>query len=420
MGMDIQRTGEAEKKKRRRIIWGAVALAAILLVTLGLGQLKPAAPTVDKATVWVDTVQRGPMQREVRGPGTLVAEDIRYVPAIVDGRIERIPALPGVTVTKDTLLLEMSNPDLEQNAAEAESQLKAAQADYQDLKAKLDKDLLNEESMAATAESQSQQAKLQAEADVKLAKDGLIPEITMKKSTLQSASLIEQADTERKKVEQNKLSARAQLAAQEARVHQAQAVYELKRRQVEALHVKAGIDGVLQELPVQVGQKVAPGANLARVAQPDHLKAELKIPETQAKDVVIGQSAQIDTRNGVVAGHVSRVAPSVQDGTVTVDVRLDGGPLPKGARVDLSVDGTILIEKLDNVLYVGRPAYGQPNSKVQMFKLTDGDKEAVRVPVQLGRSSVNTIEIVGGLNVGDKVILSDTSAWDGHDRLRLN
>lgn len=420
MGMDIQRTGEVEKKKRRRIIWGAVALAAILLVTLGLGQLKPAAPTVDKATVWVDTVQRGPMQREVRGPGTLVAEDIRYVPAIVDGRIERIPALPGVTVTKDTLLLEMSNPDLEQNAAEAESQLKAAQADYQDLKAKLDKDLLNEESMAATAESQSQQAKLQAEADVKLAKDGLIPEITMKKSTLQSASLNEQAETERKKVLQNKLSAKAQLAAQEARVHQAQAVYELKRRQVEALHVRAGIDGVLQELPVQVGQKVAPGANLARVAQPDHLKAELKIPETQAKDVVIGQSAQIDTRNGIVAGHVSRVAPSVQDGTVTVDVRLDGGPLPKGARVDLSVDGTILIEKLDNVLYVGRPAYGQPNSKVQMFKLTDGDKEAVRVPVQLGRSSVNTIEIVGGLNVGDKVILSDTSAWDNHDRLRLN
>jgi HlyD family secretion protein len=418
--MDIQRTGEAEKKKRRRIIWGAIALVAILLVTLGLGQLKPAAPTVDKATVWVDTVQRGPMQREVRGPGTLVAEDIRFVPAIVDGRIERIPALPGVTVTKDTLLLEMSNPDLEQNAAEAESQLKAAQADYQDIKAKLDKDLLNEQSMAATAESQAQQAKLQAEADIKLAKDGLIPEITMKKSTLQSASLIEQAETEKKKVQQNMLSAKAQLAAQEARVRQAHAVYELRRRQVEALHVRAGIDGVLQELPVQVGQKVAPGANLARVAQPDHLKAELKIPETQAKDVVIGQSAQIDTRNGVVSGHVSRVAPSVQDGTVTVDVRLDRGPLPKGARVDLSVDGTILIEKLDNVLYVGRPAYGQPNSKVQMFKLTDGDKEAVRIPVQLGRSSVNTIEIVGGLNVGDKVILSDTSAWDGHDRLRLN
>ncbi|MEA2692211.1 MAG: HlyD family secretion protein [Acidobacteriota bacterium] len=420
MGMDIERTGEAKKKRTRRIIWGAVALVAILLVTLGLGQLKPAAPTVDKATVWVDTVQRGPMQREVRGPGTLVAEDIRYVPALVDGRIERIPALPGVTVTKDTLLLEMSNPDLEQNAAEAESQLKAAQADYQDLKAKLDKDLLNEQSQASTAESQAQQAKLQAEADVKLAKDGLIPEITMKKSTLQSSSLNQQADTEQKKVQQNKLSAQAQLAAQRARVNQAEAVYALKRRQVDNLHVRAGIDGVLQELPVQVGQKVAPGANLARVAQPDHLKAELKIPETQAKDIVIGQSAQIDTRNGIVSGHVSRVAPSVQDGTVVVDVRLDKGALPKGARVDLSVDGTILIERLDNVLYVGRPAYGQPNSKVQMFKLTDGDKEAVRIPVQLGRSSVNTIEIVGGLNVGDKVILSDTSAWDGHDRLRLN
>lgn len=420
MGMDIQRTGEAQKKRTRRIIWGAVALAAILLVTLGLSRLRPAAPTVDKATVWIDGVQRGPMQREVRGPGTLVAEDIRYVPAIVDGRIERIPALPGVTVTKDTLLIEMSNPDLEQNAAEAESQVKAAKADLQDLQAKLDKELLDQRSTAASVESQSQQAKLQAEADVKLAKDGLVPEITMKKSTLQAVTLAQQSAFEQQKVKQNALSAQAQLAAQRARVSQAEAVYGLKQRQVEALHVKAGIDGVLQELPVQVGQKVAPGANLARVAQPDHLKAELKIPETQAKDIIIGQSAQIDTRNGIVSGHVSRVAPSVQDGTVTVDVRLDPGTLPKGARVDLSVDGTILIERLDNVLYVGRPAYGQPNSKIQMFKLVDDGKEAVRVPVELGRSSVNTIEIVSGLNVGDKVILSDTSAWDGHDRLRLN
>jgi len=418
--MDIQRTGEAQKKRTRRIIWGAVALVAILLVPLGLSRLRPAAPTVDKATVWIDGVQRGPMQREVRGPGTLVAEDIRYIPALVDGRIERIPALPGVTVTKDTLLLEMSNPDLEQNAAEAESQLKAAQADYQDLQAKLDKELLDQQSTAASVESQSEQAQLQAEAEVKLAKDGLIPEIQMKKSTLQAATLGKQIAFEKQKVRQNALSAQAQLAAQRARVNQAQAVYQLKRRQVENLHVKAGIDGVLQELPVQVGQKVAPGANLARVAQPDHLKAELKIPETQAKDVVKGQSAQIDTRNGIVSGHVSRVAPSVQDGTVVVDVQLDRGTLPKGARVDLSIDGTILIERLDNVLYVGRPAYGQPNSKIQMFKLTENGKEAVRVPVQLGRSSVSTIEILSGLNVGDKVILSDTSAWDGHDVLQLN
>jgi len=323
-------------------------------------------------------------------------------------------------VTKDTLLLEMSNPDLEQNAAEAESQLKAAQADYQDLQAKLDKELLDQQSTAASVESQSEQAQLQAEAEVKLAKDGLIPEIQMKKSTLQAATLGKQSAFEKQKVRQNALSAQAQLAAQRARVNQAQAVYQLKRRQVENLHVKAGIDGVLQELPVQVGQKVAPGANLARVAQPDHLKAELKIPETQAKDVVKGQSAQIDTRNGIVSGHVSRVAPSVQDGTVVVDVQLDRGTLPKGARVDLSIDGTILIERLDNVLYVGRPAYGQPNSKIQMFKLTENGKEAVRVPVQLGRSSVSTIEILSGLNVGDKVILSDTSAWDGHDVLQLN
>ena len=420
MSMDIQRTGEAKKKKIRRAIWGSVGLVAILLVTVGLGQLKPAAPAVDRATVWIDTVQRGPMQREVRGPGTLAAVDIRFVPALVDGRIERIPALPGVTVTKDTLLLEMSNPDLEQNAAEAESQLKAAQADYDNLKAKLDSDLLNEQANASAVESQSQQAKLQAEADTELAKNGLIPQITLKKSTLQSINLAQQSDIERKKVEQNSISAQAQLAAQRARVDQQRAVYELKRRQVEALHVRSGIDGVLQELPVQVGQRVSPGANLARVAQPDKLKAELKIPETQAKDVVVGQSAQIDTRNGVVSGHVGRVAPSVQDGTVTVDVRLDGGALPKGARVDLSVDGTILLERLDNVVFVGRPAYGQPNSKVQMFKLVNGGKEAVRVPVQLGRSSVNTIGILSGLNPGDQVILSDTSAWDGHDRLRLN
>lgn len=420
MGMDIQRTGEAKKKKIRRAIWGSVGLIAILLVTVGLGQLKPAAPTVDKATVWVDTVQRGPMQREVRGPGTLVAEDIRYVPAIVEGRIERIPALPGVTVTRDTLLLEMSNPDLEQNAAEAESQLKAAQADYDNLKAKLDSDLLNEQANAAAVESQSQQAKLQAEADSELSKNGLIPQITMKKSSMQSVMLAQQSDIEHQKVVQNTLSAKAQLAAQRARVEQQRAVYELRRRQVDALHVKAGIDGVLQELPVQVGQRVAPGANLARVAQPDKLKAELKIPETQAKDVVVGQSAQVDTRNGIVSGHVSRVAPSVQDGTVTVDVKLDSGSLPKGARVDLSVDGTILLERLDNVVFVGRPAYGQPNSKVQMFKLSKDGKEATRVPVQLGRSSVNTIEILSGLNPTDKVILSDTSAWDGHDVLRLN
>jgi HlyD family secretion protein len=419
MGMDIQRTGEAKKRRIRRLIYGLVGLLVILVVTVGLSKLEPAAPTVDKATVWIDGVQRGTMAREVRGPGTLVAEDIRYVPALVDARIERIPALPGVTVTKDTLLLEMSNPDLEQNAAEAESQLKAAQADYDNLRARLDSDLLNQKAQAASVESQSQQAKLQAQADQELSKDGLIPLITMKKSSLQSEMLAKQSTIEQEKVERNTVSAQAQLTAQRARVEQARAVFELRRRQVEALHVKAGIDGVLQELPVQVGQRVAAGANLARVAEPNKLKAELRIPETQAKDVQKGQSAQIDTRNGVVSGHVMRVAPSVQDGTVVVDVRLDGA-LPAGARVDLSVDGTILIERLTDVLYVGRPAYGTANSKVQMFKLSADGKQAVRVPVQLGRSSTNTIEIVGGLNVGDKVILSDTSAWDGHDRLRLN
>lgn len=417
--MDIQRTGQAKKKRIRRTILGTAVVAVIVLVTLGLGRLEPAAPTVERETVWVDTVKRGEMLRQVRGPGTLVPEDVRWISTSVEGRIESIPALPGVTVTPDTILLEMTNQDLEQNAAEAEAQLKAAQADYLDLQAQLESSLLSQQASAEEVESRYQQAKLQAEADEKLAKDGLVPEITYKQSRLRAEQLASQTKIERQRVTKASSSNQAQLAAQRARVEQNATLHEMRRRQVGSLRVRAGLQGVLQELPVQVGQRVTPGTNLARVARPEKLKAELRIPETQAKDVLVGQRASIDTRNGIVEGRVMRVAPSVQDGTVIVDVALTG-PLPKGARPDLSVDGTIEIEKLDNVLYVGRPAYGQANSKVELFKLAEEGKEAVRVPVQLGRSSVNTIEIVSGLNAGDQVILSDTSAQDGHDKIRLN
>lgn len=417
--MDIPREGQAKKRRTRNIIIGIVVLAFAGLATLGLSQLKPAAPVVKKETVWIDTVQRGSMLRAVRGPGTLVPEDVRMIAASVEGRVDRRPALPGVEVQPDTVLLTLSNPDLEQNVAEAESQLRAAQADYEDLKARLASDLLNQEANAAAIASQSEQAKLQAQADEQLSKDGLIPPLTYKLSRMKSDQLQKQSTIERQKVVKGRSSVQAQLAAQRARVEQQRAAYELRRRQLESLSVRAGLAGVLQELPVEVGQRVTPGTALAKVARPDKLKAELRIPETQAKDVAVGQRAQIDTRNGVIPGRVVRVAPSAQEGTVIVDVALEGA-LPPGARPNLSVDGTIEIERLQNVLYVGRPAYGQPNSKVEVFKLTGDGTEAVRVPVQLGKSSVNTMEIISGLNPGDQVILSDTSAWDNQDRLRLN
>jgi HlyD family secretion protein len=418
--MDIVRTGQAQKRRKRNALIVAGAVVAVALITLGLSRLKPAAPTVERQTVWIDTVQRGSMLRQVRGSGTLVPIDsaVRFISAQVEGRIERIPSLPGVTVTADTELMDMSNPEVEQNAAEALAQLKAAQADANNLRAQLATQLLNQQSQVSSAKSNSAQADLQAEANKKLAADGLIPDLTLKLSLLKADELRKQVATEDNKFKQNEESARAQEAAQQSRVDQLAALYDLRKRQIDSLRVKAGLAGVLQEVPVQVGQRVTAGTTLARVARPDQLKAQLRIPETQAKDVRPGQRASVDTRNGIAAGVVARVAPSVQDGTVLVDVTLQG-PLPQGARTDLSVDGTIEIERLENVLYVGRPAYGQAQSKVEMFKLIEGGKEAKRVPVMLGRSSVNTIEIVNGLSPGDQVILSDTSAQDGFEVIRL-
>ncbi len=417
--MDIQRPDQTRKRRNQRILWGALGVLAIGLITFFISRLKPAAPSVERETVWVDTVQRGSMLRQVRGPGNLVPVDIRWLSASQDGRVERIPALPGVAVEPETILLELSNPELEQEFRDAESQLQTANADFEDLRARLASEVLNQRSQAAAVESQAQEAKLTAEANQQLAKDGLIPDLTLRLSRLRADQLGRQAGIESERVTKSNESASAQLAAQRARVEQAQTLVELRRHQVEGLRVRAGISGILQELPVQVGQRVTPGTNLARVARPGELKAELRIPETQAKDVALGQTASIDTRNGIVAGRVARIAPSVQEGTVTVDVALTAS-LPKGARPDLAVDGTIEIERLPDVMFVGRPAYGQPNSKIEMFKLVEGGKAAVKVPVQLGRSSVNTIELVSGLQVGDQVILSDTSAWDNVNRIKLD
>jgi HlyD family secretion protein len=416
--MDIPRTGQVEKRRLKRNVVIVAGIALISLITVGLARLEPAAPTVKAATLWIEDVKRGPMLRSVRGPGTLVPEDVRWISAPVEGRIERIPALPGVNVTADTVLLEMSDPQLEQAALDARSQLAAALADFEDLRAQLESQLLAQQAQVTAAQSNSEQAMLQAEADEKLAKDGLIPDLNLKLSRLRSTQLGKQAKIEQDRYSQNQRSVEAQLAAQRARVAQARANHELQQRQLESLKVRAGIPGVLQEMPVQVGQRVAPGTVLARVARPERLKAELRIPEVQAKDVQVGLPVVIDTRNGEIRGRVSRIDPTSTEGSVIVDVSLEG-ELPRGARPNLSVDGIIEIERLPDVLFVGRPSFGQQNSKVEMFKVTPDGEEAVRVPVELGVMSVNTVQIVNGLEVGDRVILSDTSAQDGYKKIRL-
>ena len=417
--MDIARPDLLEKKKKRRMAWAAAAAAAVVLLTLGISQLKPAAPTVERATVVIDTVKRGEMVREVRGLGTLVPEEIRWIPAVTEARVERLVLLPGTRVTPDSVILELSNPELEMLALEAESQTRAADARYTELKVRLESQNLDQRAAAARVEAEAKQARLRADADAELAKNGLIAGLTLKLSQSAADEL-----EHRERIEQQRLgiagqAIEAQLRVQQAEVEQRRAQARLRRSQVEALRVRAGLDGVLQVVPVEVGQRVTPGANLARVARPDRLKAVIRVPETQARDVVPGQKAVVDTRNGVVEARVVRVDPAVQNGTVTVDLALLGD-LPKGARPDLTVDGTIELERLENALHVGRPAMGQPRSTVGLFRLVKGTSEAVRVRVRLGQASVSTIEIVEGLEVGDEVILSDTSAWDSADRIRLN
>ena len=418
MTMDIQRPFNAHAKKIRHIIYACVAVISVAGVTFGVTRLRPAAPSVDKATIWTDEVKRGPMLRDVHGLGTLVPEDIRWIPAQTDSRVDRILIHPGAIVQPSSVILELTNPELQRDVLDAEYQLKAAQADYENLKVQVNSELLNQRATAAQVRSDYEQAKIQHEVDEKLFAEGLSAQVTAQLSKVKMEQLAIRLQLEEDRTKNATDSSKARLMAQQAHIDQQRALYDLKHSQLDALHVRAGIQGVLQVVPVEVGQHVTPGTNLARVADPKRLKAEIKIAETQAKDVAIGQAASIDTRNGIVKGAVARIDPSVQNGTVTVDVQIID-PLPLGARPDLSVDGTIELENLRDVLYVGRPVHGQSDSTVGLFKLVDDGSEAVRVNVKLGKSSVNSIEILQGLKVGDKVILSDMSAWDTVDRIRL-
>jgi RND family efflux transporter MFP subunit len=417
--MDIARPATvARQRKRRRIVYGAVGVVVVALVTMGLSRLKPAAPGVDRSTVWVDTVKRGPMLRQVRGLGTLTPVDIQWIPAATDGRVEKIPVLPGTAVQPNTVLLILTNPQLMQEALDANLKLKAAEADYKNLEAQLESQVLTQKSLVAQASAEYNEARMQAETDQQLNKLGVISDLNRKIAEGKAQQLQTRDQIEQERLTNSSKVLQAQLLAKQAEIEQDRALAQLKQTQVQNLVVRAGIKGVLQEQPLKVGQWVTPGTTLAKVVQPDHLKAELKIPETQAKDIQLNQPASVDTHNGVIAGHVMRIDPAVYNGTVTVDVALDD-PLPPGARPDLSVDGTIDLERLSNVLYVGRPAFGQENSTVGMFVLQADGKTAVRDQVKLGRSSVNTVEILGGLKEGDQVILSDMSRWDNYDRIRL-
>ena len=419
MAMDIKREGVAEAKRRKRIIYSVLGGAVLILSTVGLYRLEPAAPSVDRATVWVDSVKQGEMLRQVRGPGTLVPEEIRFISVATLGTVETIVELPGASVTTDTIIIELSNPELEQSTQDAELQLRAAEAETASLRVQLQSQLLNDRAAAARVESEYRQALLQAEADEELAEDGLVPDIKRKLSRLIADELGNRHDIETQRLVIAEQAVETQLASQQARLAQQRALYSLRLEQLDDLHVRSVISGVLQEVPVEVGQSITPGEPLAIVAKPDKLKAELRIAETQAKDIVEGQLASIDTRNGLIEGRVMRIDPAVREGTVQVDVTLTG-ELPRGARPDLSVDGTIEIERLENVLYVGRPAYGQANSRITLFRLEADSDIALRVPVELGKSSVNTIEIVRGLSIGDQVLLNDISQYEDYDRIRLD
>lgn len=417
--MDVPRQASVLRKRRlRRIAYALAGLVAIVAISLGVSRLKPAPPSVDRASVWFGTVKQGTMLRQVRGLGTLVPTDIRWIPATTEGRVEQILVLPGSEVKANTVLLKLSNPQLEQKLLDARYQLQASEAMYRQLVASLHSAVLNQKATAASVEADYREALAQSKSDADLVSKGLVARLDADVSQQKALGLAQRTQIEQERIVAASQSMTAQLAAQQANIDQLRAQYDLQQQQVAGLQVRAGIDGVLQDLPLQVGQWVTSGTTMAKVAQPQKLKAQVKVAETEARDVQLGQPATIDTHNGMIPGHVIRIDPAVQNGTVTVDVALDG-TLPSGARPDLSVDGTINIEKLNNVVYVDRPAFGQADSTITMFKVSGDGQQAVRVKVQLGKTSVNTVQILRGLDVGDRVILSDMSAQDGFDRIRL-
>ena len=416
--MDIARPSNVRQKRIRQALYIGGGLLVVALISVGLSRLKPAAPTVEAGTVWKDTVKRGPMVRQVRGLGTLVPEDIRWIPSTTAARVEKIVLRPGTKVAPDSVILELSNPQLEQELEDAQLRVQSAEASLANLRVQVQNELLNQRAAAATIEAEYNRAKMQAEMNDELAKDKLISDIQRRQTELDAQQLAVRNEIAKEQLASRAESARAQLAVQQATVDQAKAVLQLKLRQRGELKVRAGIAGILQQVEVQEGQQVNPGANLVRVADPSRLKAEIKIAETQAKDIQVGQRAEVDTRAGFVSGKVMRIDPSVQNGTRTVDVSLEG-ELPRGAVPDLSVDGNIELERLPDVLFMGRPAFGQEQSTISLFKMDGDGSGASRVQVKLGKSSVNAMEILAGLNVGDTVILSDMSQWDAFDRVSL-
>jgi HlyD family secretion protein len=422
--MDVARPFAAKARRRRQIIYAGMGVALIAGITMGVSKLKPAAPAVDRSGLWIDRVKRGSMVRQVHGLGTLTPEEIRWIPTITDGRVDKILVRPGTPVKADTVVVILNNPTVEQQAFDAEWKLRAEEAQYHNLEVTLQSQVLDQKANTTKAEQDAEDARMKAETDAELEKMGVLSDQARKLSTGSSRQLSIRADIEEQRYSNAQKQLEAQLAAEKARVEQARAIYDLQLKQKNMLKVRAGMNGILQELTLngntlQEGQQVPAGTTIAKVANPDRLKAELKIPETQTKDVQLGQLAQVDTHNGLIEGKVTRIDPSVQNGTRTVDVALNGD-LPPGAVPDLSVDGTIDLERITSVLFAGRPTYGQEKSTIGMFKLEGDGKTATRVQVTLGRSSVNTVEILGGLNDGDQVILSDMSRWDQYDRIRLD
>lgn len=417
--MDIKRTPKSKLKKRiRNGVLIAVGVAAIGGITYGLSKMKPAAPTLDRSTAVIGTVKRGEMVREVKGNGTLVPQVTRWIPAPADGRVEKILVQAGVEVAAGTVIVELSNPQMEQQAVDAEFQVKTAEADAENLKVKLESEGMTQQSQIASINAEYSQAKLQLDSEEALAKQGLVAELPLKVSRVRVQDIANRLRVEQQRLAISGKSNKAQLNAQQSRVQQLRALAKLKREQVEALKVRAGTNGVLQQVSVQEGQQVTPGVNIARIADPASLKAELKVAETQINDVKEGQNAIVDTRNGLIRGRVSRIDPAAREGTFTVDVSFTEA-LPGSARPDLSVDGTIELERLRNVLFVDRPAFGQSQQTVGMFKVSPDGQEAARTQVKLGRTSVSTVEILDGLREGDQVIISDTSSMDNYNRIRL-
>jgi RND family efflux transporter MFP subunit len=420
LAMDISRPDLKVRRRRRSIVTAVVAVAVVAVGLFFVLRLKPAVPSVERSSIYTDVVKRGPLVRQVRGPGSLVPREdrIRLIPAETEATVVRIRVLPGAKVTPDTVIMDLADPTLAQQLLDAQLQLKGALADYQNTKAKLQSDLMTQKAGAATVGADEHQAALQAQTDKSLYDLGVISGLTYSASKGKSDELKQRDDLERQRLSLNQATIATQLAVQQTKVDQAKAILALKQKQLDALSVKAGIDGVLVDLPHQVGEHVAPGVTLAKVVQPDQLKASLKIAETQARDIQIGQPAEIDTHNGTIPGKVTRIDPAVQNGTVTVDVELEGA-LPQGARPDLSVDGTIDLDRMADVVYVGRPALGNENSTISLFRLSADGTTAVRVPVKVGRASVNSIQVIEGLQPGDTVVLSDMSRWDANERLRI-